>query len=230
MKELTFEFDRSSFSDRVYTVILEQLINHRIKQGEKLSEKEIASTLQVSRTPVREALKRLASDGLVDFYPRRGAYAKEITPGDITELYELRRCIEIHAAKLAMGNIPKKHIRRINLLIEDCHLAEGDDFIEAELRLDRDIHKTINIYCGNSRLKEMLEKLDNLARFMRILQLNRKERAKDNFTEHEKFWKALVAQEKKLMVQCLKEHLDNRKKYLLDHFHRIHNSKEAALQ
>ncbi len=230
MKELAFEFDQSSFSDRVYTAILEQLINHRIKPGEKLSEEDIASALQVSRTPVREALKRLASDGLVDFYPRRGAYAKEITHRDITELYELRRCVEIHAAKLAMGNIPKNHLRRINLLIENCHLAEDDDFIEAELQLDRDIHKAINIYCGNSRLKEMLEKLDHLARFMRILQLNRKERAKDNFTEHEKFWKALVAEEKKLMVQCLKEHLDNRKNYLLEHFQEIHDKKEAALQ
>ncbi len=230
MKDFSFALDQSSFSEKVYNAILEQLINHRIKPGEKLSEEDIASILNVSRTPVREALQRLAWDGLVDFFPRRGAYAKEINPEDITELYEIRRCLEVYAARCAMKNIPKKRIRRINLLIQECHLTEGTDFIETELKLDREIHKTINTCCGNNRLREMLEKMDNLARFMRILHFNREELSTENFIEHENIWRAMIAHNEKRMVQLLEEHLDNRKKHLLGLFHMIYTSTEAQNQ
>lgn len=226
MNNSDLSFDQSSISEKVYTVILEQLINHRIKPGDKLSEQYFTSLLQVSRTPVREALQRLASDGLVDFYPRRGAFAKEITPGDIKELYEVRRYLEVHAARRSMRNIPEKRISQINLLIEQCHAKKGVDFIETELQLDREIHKTINNYCGNNRLKEMLEKLDHLAKFMRIFHFNHEELVRDNFTEHENIWKAMVEQDEKRMVQLLEEHLDNRQKCLLEHFYVVHTSKE----
>jgi len=228
MKNIAFELDQSSFSDRVYNAILELLVNHRIKPGEKLSEEDLATLLQVSRTPVREALQRLSSDGLVVFFPRRGAYAKEITPQDITEIYEIRRCLEVYAAQSAMGNIPKKLIRRINLLIESCHLTDGGDFIEAELQLDREIHKTINTYCNNARLKEMLEKLDNFAKFMRILHFNREELARENFSEHENIWRAMSAKDENHMVQLLEEHLDNRQNCLLEHLHMMHDNEEKT--
>ncbi|MCE5249424.1 GntR family transcriptional regulator [bacterium] len=228
MNTIQFELDQSSFSDRVYKAILELLVNHRIQPGEKLSEENIASLLQVSRTPVREALLRLASDGLVVFYPRRGAYAKEITPRDITELYEIRRCLEVYAARRSMGNIPDKVIRKINRLIESCHDSEGADFIEAELQLDREIHRAINTCSGNARLREMLEKLDHLAKFMRILHFNREELARENFAEHEKIWNAMLAQNEKNLIRLLDEHLRNRQKCLLDHFHMMNVSEEAV--
>ena len=227
MKKITIELDQSTFSDRVYHAILELLVEHRIKPGEKLSEEELASLLQVSRTPIREALQRLASDGLVEFFPRRGAFAKEITLQDITELYEIRKCLEVYAAKRAIGNIPEKLERRINLMIESCHLAEGGDFIETELQLDREIHKAINTYCENTRLKEMLVKLDHLAKFMRILHFNREELARENFAEHEDIWGAMIARDEKRMVKLLEKHLTNRQRCLLDHFHMMHAGEEA---
>jgi len=230
MNELAASLDQSSISEKVYTAILEHIINHRIKPGEKLSEKSIAVMLKVSRTPVREALKRLASDGLVDFYPRRGAYAKEITPGDIDELYELRRCLEVHAARRTMGNIPENHIHRVTRLIETCHRKKGVDFIEAELKLDREIHKTINTFCGNNRLKEMLEKLDHLAQFMRILHFNREELVRENFFEHENIWNAMIGRDEKRMIELLEKHLDNRQKRLLEHFHMMNAVEEAQHQ
>lgn len=219
MKDLSIELDQSSFSDRVYNAILELLVDHRIKPGEKLSEEELASALQVSRTPIREALQRLASDGLVVFYPRRGAYAKEITPRDITELYELRRCLEVYAARRAMGAIPEKVVRRIDVLIESCQLSEGAEFIEAELHLDREIHRAISACCNNRRLQELLTKLDHLAKFMRILHFNREELARDNFAEHADIWRAMMGMDEKLMVRLLEKHLRNREERLLQHLH-----------
>ena len=222
MQDIHIEFDHSSFSEKVYSAILELLIHHRVRPGEKISEKSIASSLNVSRTPVREALRRLAADGLVDYYPRRGVYAKEITPQDIRELYEIRRCLEVQAAQMTIGNIPAAHIASIDALIEVCHKSDGVDFIEAELRLDREIHRAITMHCGNKRLMMMLVKLDHLAKFMRVLHFNREEVVRDNFSEHENIWNALKEQDKDTMVRLLEQHLDNRQNCLLSDFHMMH--------
>ena len=227
-QDIGLTFDHSSLSDRVYTAILELLINHKIRPGEKLREDEIASNLGVSRTPVREALHRLAADGLVELYPRRGCYAREITPRDITELYTVRLCLEVHAARRSMENLSEECIQWIDQLIERCHQLQGDEFIEAELQLDREIHKIINTRCRNSRLTRMLERLDHLAQFMRIVHFDRYDRARQNFEEHENIWRAMVARNESRMVKLLEKHLDNRRKCLLAHFHMMENQKETV--
>jgi len=229
MQDISVSLDKSSFSDRVYSAILELIINHRIKPGEKLNEKSIAELLQVSRTPVREALRRLASDGLVDFFPRRGVFAKAVTPQDIKELYEIRRCLEVHAARRTIGNIPDEHIERVNELIERCHRKDGIEFIEAELELDREIHRTINMFCGNLRLRHLLETLDHLAKFMRVIHSGREDVVRENFREHENIWRAMAAGEEERMVKLLKEHLDNRQKCLLEDIRAMHASEETPL-
>lgn len=218
MPDSSIEFDQSSFSDKVYSAILELLINHNFKPGDKISEETIASLLNVSRTPVREALRRLASDGLVDYFPRRGVYAKDITDRDIIEIYELRQCLEVQAARMAIGNIPTEQIERIDAMIDECHRSEGAGFIEAELRLDREIHNTINAYCRNGRLRLMLQKIDYMAKFMRIIHSNSVEVVRDNFREHENIWNALKSNDDRTMVRLIGEHLNNRRNCLLEDF------------
>lgn len=218
MNDAFIDFDRSSFSDKVYSAILELLINLRFKPGEKISEESVAALLGVSRTPVREALRRLAADGLVDIFPRRGVYAKEITARDILELYEIRMCLEIQAARQTIGAVPEDHINFVNNLIEECLSKEGVAFIEAEIRLDREIHRTINSFCGNDRLRSMLEKIDHLAKFMRVVHANKEEVVRDNFREHVNIWKALAGNNEPEMVRLLTEHLTNRQRCLLQDF------------
>jgi DNA-binding GntR family transcriptional regulator len=213
------KLDRSSISDRVYHAILEQIVNHRIPPGEKLTEEGLSSTLGVSRTPVREALQRLASDGIIEFYPRRGAFAREIIPRDIDELYELRQCLEVHAARQALRNLTGEALREIEPCIEVCRRSQGKAFIEAEIRFDREIHRLINRYCGNGRLRDLLEKLDNLARFMRIVHYNHEELARENFREHEGIWRAMLEGDETRMAHLLETHLENSRRRLLAHFH-----------
>jgi DNA-binding GntR family transcriptional regulator len=211
--------DRSSNSDRVYHAILEQIVNQRIPPGEKLTEEGLSSTLGVSRTPVREALQRLAADGIIDFYPRRGAFAREISPGDIDELFELRQCLEVHAARQALRNLNAQALKEIEPFVETCRRSGGKAFIEAEIRFDREIHHLINRYCGNGRLRDLLEKLHNLARFMRIVHYNHEELARENFREHEAIWRAMLEGDAALMTQLLETHLENSRRRLLEHFH-----------
>jgi len=218
--------DRSPVSEKVYNAILAELINNNIAPGERLREESIAALLNVSRTPVREALQRLSCDGLVEFRPHRGAFARKISSDDIVELYDIRRCLEVHAAVEAIARIPASHARVVDDLIVSCRAADGTEFIERELAFDREIHATIGAWCGNSRLCGLLENMHNLARFMRIVHFDRAELARENFTEHEAIWDAMKCGDRDRMTTLLERHLDNRRDRLLEHFNRLHADKE----
>jgi DNA-binding GntR family transcriptional regulator len=87
--------------DKVYDALKELAVDYRFRPGERVNEVELATSLGVSRTPVREALNRLVRDGFMSFVPNRGFYARDITPQDVQDLYELRAAIERAAFKLA---------------------------------------------------------------------------------------------------------------------------------
>jgi len=233
MKEFSTSFDQSTLSDRVYDAILEQLMNKNIRPGEKLSEEVLSSMLGVSRTPVREALRRLSIEGLVDFSPRCGMSAKEITPQDITELYDLRRCLEIHAAKRAIGKIPVDLAKRIDSLIETCHNSTGMDFVKVQRELDHELHKAIRTFCRNKLLKVMLEKIDPLSTFILKFHLSGEERAElaqANLIEHENIWKAITNGDETLTARLLDEHFVNSEKRVLDRFDQQNSEMELSLE
>ena len=97
-----------------------------------------------------------------------------------------------------------------------------------DLKLDREIHKSIYSYCENRRMIALLEKLDHLAQFMRIVHFNREERARQNFEEHENIWRAMVARNESRMVELLEEHINNRRRCLLDHLHIMKTPNKAT--
>ncbi len=87
--------------EATYEKLKRALVEGRLVPGERLSEIELAKRLGVSRTPVREALMRLAQEGLVELLPGRGAWVRELTPGEVREVYEVRAALEAEAARLA---------------------------------------------------------------------------------------------------------------------------------
>jgi len=101
------------------------------------------------------------------------------------------------------------------------------DFIQAELELDRQIHRAIADCCGNSRLAAMLEKLEHLAAFMRVLHFDREELARENLAEHRNIWRRHRPRAMKTVwCKFLEDHLNNRQKRLLEHFHVRNAEKE----
>jgi DNA-binding GntR family transcriptional regulator len=229
MDEFSMPFEQSTLSDRVYNAILEQLMNQKIRPGEKLNVEILSSMLGVSRTPVREALHRLSLDGLVDFSPRYGMSAKEITPQDITDLYDLRRCLEIHAARSAIGKIPIDRAKGIDDLIETCYKASGMDFVNAQCKLDQELHKVIRTFCRNKLLKVVLEKISPLNTFIQKFHFSNDEWAElalANLIEHENIWKAIKNGDEKLTARYLDEHFEYSERRVLEGFDQQNSDRE----
>jgi DNA-binding GntR family transcriptional regulator len=170
--------------DRVYEAIKGFAVDYRFKPGERINEVELAMRLGVSRTPVREALNRLARDGFMSFVPNKGFYARTITPEGVRDLYELRSALERAAVRLACERGSDAEIEAIakdwlgrskaGLKPDWTKIAEADEAF----------HVAIARIARNARLLEALTDLNSLIRFFRRIDLESPRRRKSTYEEH----------------------------------------------
>lgn len=127
-----------------------------IARGDVLSEGGLARGLGISRTPVREAIKRLAVEGLVEVFPRRGTFLSVPDAGQLREIFQLREALEGMAARLAAPRAPRAEADRFRARLEAAHRA-GD--AAAVFQTGRELHEWIVAESGNRRLAEYLAAL-----------------------------------------------------------------------
>lgn len=140
----------------IYQYLRNSIISGKIPAGTHLVEEELAKQLAASRTPVREALRKLESADLVKHYRRRGVEVRQITPKDAADLYDMCALLEGHAARLMAEHGSPEALYRLYHLLEQMRqcLAEGDE--AAEMGYHRDFHRTIYSASGNKRLEHLL--------------------------------------------------------------------------
>ena len=116
------EFSNSfSLTDEIADVVRERILKGEYEIGEKIKENQIATELRVSRTPIREALKILENEGLIDYVPNRGCFAKGFTKQDVEDIYAVREALEALAVNWAVDRITEKEIAALE---EQCDLME----------------------------------------------------------------------------------------------------------
>src|SRR5579859_5765613 len=96
------KINQTLLGDQVYTIIWEQIVNHTLRPGDKLSDLRLSEELGVSRTPIREALHRLSQDGIVRSESRRGFFVATFSSQDVSEIYDIRAALEVLAVRLAL--------------------------------------------------------------------------------------------------------------------------------
>ena len=131
----------------------EDILSGELAPGSVLSETALASSFGVSRGPIREALGRLASDGLVAITPRRGAIVSELTPDEFVGAYQVREALETLAIRLAVPRLPGPDLERLRELhremVEHAKRREVDAFFAANARF----HELFAIASGNQKLR-----------------------------------------------------------------------------
>ena len=174
-------------------------IRRRILEGEFLpsspiSEYQLATDLNISRTPVREALKRLEEDGLVWSIPNKGTFIAELSAQDIMEIYQVRECLEGLAARIAAEQMSEKDIqlleKEITLLNELKFTGKVDEIFQCDIRL----HKLIIASTQNIRLGKILVTLDDQMHRVRVI-----------FSQSPD-WLQAVIQEHTTLVEKIKTH------------------------
>lgn len=153
-----------SLAESAYRRVRDQLITLEIKPGDPINEGPLAAELGVGRTPLREALKRLEHDHLVQTYPRRGTFATIVDITELSNISEIRLALEPVAARRAAEHASSSARTDLRGLAE--RIAELDmDAMDARdiMRFDIDVHRAVYAAAGNGHLEDVLIRYDNLA-------------------------------------------------------------------
>lgn len=151
--------------DKAYAALRARIFSGELAPGDRLKEREICAELDVSRTPVREALRRLQADGLVVIEPRRGGIVAGISGTEAEEIYSLGMLLESFGAGLAAGRATPEDIAALRTIIADMEAALREDTPAARsayLELDSDLHRRIVRMTGNRHLGQLVRQVVGL--------------------------------------------------------------------
>lgn len=150
-----------SLKDHVYDYIADQILKNNLLPDEKINENKICQELSISRTPVREALIQLASEGVLENVPRRGFVLKTLSSGEVEELYEVVGLLDGYSAELACPRLSEKIIKDMEFYTESMDLAISSGNYEMYYKQQEAFHRMYLMECGNKTLIDSLLKLKN---------------------------------------------------------------------
>jgi DNA-binding GntR family transcriptional regulator len=160
----------NTLSQQVHRNLLGEIVAGRRPSGTVLRETDLAAELNVSRTPIREALRRLAADGLVEIHANKSAIVRSLSAEQITNVYQVREALEGMAAQLAAGRLSPDELARLDRLAQGVEAAgeeRGESYREACHRLDVELHRLIAARSANPVLAREIERFHDLVQLMR---------------------------------------------------------------
>lgn len=183
----------ASLSDRAYLALRDRLTTLQIRPGEPIDDSRVAGELEIGRTPVREALKRLEDDRLVISYPRRGTFATGVEITDLAHINEIR----VHLEPLAARRAAERATAAERAAIQDLITRFGTvDDLPADptdlMRLDMTVHRTIYRAAGNPHLEDVLIRYHNLVTRIFCLFLERLPHVAEHINEHSAILSAII--------------------------------------
>ncbi len=202
--------------EMVYESLRDAIINQVLKPGERLMETDLAEEMGVSRTPVREAIRKLEQEGYVIMIPRKGAYVAGLSIKDIHEVFEIRGALEALAAGLAAERATQEEIEEMerNIVLEASHF-ESSDLIKT-IEVDTKFHELIFKASKNDRLLSMINNLREQVQRFRTTTLAVSGRLKFALEEHRRIVEAIAARDVQLAQQMAKEHIESAENALLE--------------
>ena len=178
--------------EMVYEELKMQILTGGIIPGTRMMEVELAEEMGVSRTPIREAIRKLEKEGLVTIEPRRGAYASRISTDDMVEILEVRQDLEGLAAELAASRMKEDKMKELKEVAENYNKAVVDGDMDSMIKYDTAFHRIIVDSCSNKILVHMVEQLQELVLRFRYIYYDNFKRAEHMPEEHKAIMKAIA--------------------------------------
>ncbi|GAB3556512.1 GntR family transcriptional regulator [Spelaeicoccus albus] len=150
--------------DQAFRILRDEILRHELLPGSRLSVPEVARRLNISRSPAREAITRIAFDGLADFVPHKGAIVASIGAEDLVHIYQLREVLEGLAGRIAAEQIDDAGLSELENILEAHTVAVRTGDVETHMELDARFHRVIRESSDNSRLIESLNRLQGQVR------------------------------------------------------------------
>jgi DNA-binding GntR family transcriptional regulator len=211
---------RTALHEHVADRLRRMLVEGRIAPGAKLNERELAAVLRVSRTPLREAIKMLAAEGLVELVPNRGAMAVLLGEADVRNTFEVMAGLEALSGELAAQRITEGELAEIRALQAEMMAAYAKRDLSAYYRLNGLIHAAINMAAKNPVLASMYKQLNARLQALRYRSNLDEVKWGRAAREHEQMIEALATRDSARMRELLLMHLTEKRDVVLAQFRR----------
>lgn len=196
----------------VYEELKMQILKGQIVPGTRMMEVEMAEEMGVSRTPIREAIRKLEKEGLVTIEPRKGAYASQISTKDMVDILEVRQNMEGLAAYYAAIRMTEEQKKKLSEVSEAYNKAVLDNNTPDMIKYDTAFHHLIVEGSGNKMLVHMIEQLQELVLRFRYLYYDDFKRAEKMPREHKVIYEAIVTGDTEKARKAADVHIDRLKK------------------
>ena len=203
--------------DVVFNTLRQAILTGELKPGERLMEIHLADRLGVSRTPIREAIRKLELEGLVVMIPRKGAQVAKITEKNLKDVLEVRRALDTLAVRLACKRMDETYKKQLREACDEfakvVKCSNTKDITEADVRF----HDIINQSTGNDRLIQLVNNLAEQMYRYRLEYIKDAAYHKRLVDEHEEIYNAIMEQDEERAAKAVVVHIDNQEASILEH-------------
>jgi DNA-binding GntR family transcriptional regulator len=205
-----------SLTDRTIEIIEREIFNGSIRPGERIIETKVAKALGISKSPVREALKRLEGDGIVELISRKGYIAKALNLKNIHDFFEIMLILEPMVAKFALRRKDEAVIRKIDQILRQMKKALSEENHNTYLELNEAFHELFYGLNENEWIIKIIRMLRKQARILRSLSLFTKDRLRSSIEEHFSIADAYKKGSARLLTKAVSHHVEMFKKNILE--------------
>lgn len=202
----------------IFQYLRDAIVSGQMEPEDHLIEEELGKKLNVSRTPIREAIRKLELEGLVQRSPRRGVIVRKFSLNDVMEIYDIRSVLEGYAAKLAADNIePHERVKLRSVMEEMRENIQNGNKVE-EMEKHKEWLLTVYAASKNSRLEQLLITYADYLQFFRTVSLQDPGRSLEIIKEHESMTRAIETGDGELAEKIAREHVSKAKEAYLHQY------------
>ena len=207
--ELFEKAPNETVREYAYRVLYENIMSLKLPPGTAMSEQELSGILHVSRTPVREALRQLDLEGLVEIAPNRGAKVIGISRKDVEDIYHMRARLEGLAARKAAEQIKEEELAELEevILLSEFHVKKPES--KQMVRLDGRFHEIMYRASGSRMLEHVLTDFLHYVKMARSHSVKTEHRAQESVKEHKRILEAIRQRDGDLAEQLANEHIQH---------------------
>ena len=221
---------RAALHEQATQCLRQMLVEGQIAPGAKLNERELCEALHVSRTPLREGIKTLAAEGLVELLPNRGAIAVELSEEDILNTFEVMAGLEAQSGELAAERVTDSELAEIKAMHYEMMAAYTRRDLSAYYRLNAAIHLAINAAAKNPVLTATYKQVNARLQALRFRSNQDGEKWRLAVQQHEQMVQALSNHDPVAMRALLLTHMDNKRLVVIDQLHASGNRSPISNQ
>ena len=213
-----FQVDMNEFlplRDVVFNTLRKAILTGQLKPGERLMEVHLAGKLGVSRTPIREAMRKLELEGLVVMIPRRGAEVAQITEKSLSDVLEVRRALDALSVELACDRITEEEIEALKKACDEFEKAAKGKDVSVIARADVALHDIIVQAAGNQRLEQLVNNLAEQMYRYRFVYIKDESQHDRLIDEHREIYESIASHDKERALRAAKLHIDNQEKSII---------------